>query len=316
MTIAGGLFIFFSALSTWFSFVMTATASLSIMSRMVCCWGRMRRPLGAALSMGVTSNTWSSGLSKSAQMGKGAFFWGTRWAKSSFSSLIFLPVVELTEICGMEEGMALNIASGAALPCIVFCFASLAAFSCVSFGKICFAAVVSETLAAFCSSTSAFVNTTTQDSSLSWMRCSIFKSSSVMPAVLSMTRMAMSVLFNTCKDFCTRSCPSSPLSSMPAVSIISTGPKGNSSMAFNTGSVVVPGTSATTASFCPVRALIRLDLPALRFPNKPIWTRSPAGVAFKLLMISPFLSGYISEKYKDCTYLIQKAYCNISQDIV
>ena len=229
----------------------------------------------------------------------------------------------------MEEGMALHFASGAALPCIafcsaskaersciVFCFASLAAFSCVSFGLNCFDAVVSETLASFFSATSAFVNTTTQDSSLSWMRCSIFKSSSVMPAVLSMTRMAMSVLFNTCKDFCTRSCPSSPLSSMPAVSIINTGPKGNSSMAFNTGSVVVPGTSATTASFCPVRALIRLDLPALRFPNKPIWTRSPAGVAFKLLMISPFLSGYISEKYKDCTYLIQKAYCNISQDIV
>ena len=234
---------FSSALPTLFSFVMTATAPWSMMSRIVCCWGRMRRPLGAALSMGVTSNTLSPGSIKSAQMGKGGFLWGTRCANSSFSSLMFFPVAELTEICGMAEGTG-------------FWFVAA----------------------------SAFVNTTTQDSSFSRMRCSIFKSSSVTPAVLSMTRMAISVLFNTCNDFCTRSCPSSPVSSMPAVSIISTGPRGKSSMALKTGSVVVPGTSATTARLCPVRALIKLDLPALRLPNIPIWTRSPAGVAFKLLI--------------------------------
>ena len=57
---------------------------------------------------------------------------------------------------------------------------------------------------------------------------------------------------------------------------------GSSSMDLNTGSVVVPRTSETIARFCPVRALIRLDFPALRLPKIPICIRSEEGVLFKL----------------------------------
>ena len=59
-------------------------------------------------------------------------------------------------------------------------------------------------------------------------------------------------------------------SSSPGVSIMTTGPSGKSSIAFLTGSVVVPLTSDTKESSCPVIALTRLDLPAFRIPKKPI----------------------------------------------
>ena len=54
-------------------------------------------------------------------------------------------------------------------------------------------------------------------------------------------------------------------------------------MDFCTGSVVVPFTSETMESFCPVMALIRLDFPAFLLPKIPIWIRSPEGTAFKLI---------------------------------
>ena len=83
-----------------------------------------------------------------------------------------------------------------------------------------------------------------------------------------------------------RRAPSSPVSSRPGVSIITTGPRGRSSIAFKTGSVVVPFTSDTMARFCPVRALIRLDFPALRLPKIPMWILSADGVLFKLIIVS------------------------------
>ena len=58
-------------------------------------------------------------------------------------------------------------------------------------------------------------------------------------------------------------------------------------MALYTGSVVVPFTSDTMARSWPVKALTRLDLPALRRPKKAMWTRSPAGVALRLMGIPP-----------------------------
>ena len=71
--------------------------------------------------------------------------------------------------------------------------------------------------------------------------------------------------------------------------MIMTGPRGSSSMALLTGSVVVPFTSDTTARSCPVTALTTLDLPAFRRPKKPMWVRSPEGVLFILIGWSPFL---------------------------
>lgn len=51
---------------------------------------------------------------------------------------------------------------------------------------------------------------------------------------------------------------------------MTTGPRGRISIARETGSVVVPRTSLTTARRCCVTALTRLDLPALRQPKKPM----------------------------------------------
>ena len=63
---------------------------------------------------------------------------------------------------------------------------------------------------------------------------------------------------------------------------------GRSSMAFMTGSVVVPSVSDTTARSCPVTALTTLDFPAFRRPKKPIWIRSPDGVSLSPIVILPF----------------------------
>ena len=53
---------------------------------------------------------------------------------------------------------------------------------------------------------------------------------------------------------------------------------GSSSIAFKTGSVVVPCISETIARFCPVKALIKLDFPAFLLPKMPMCIRSPDGV--------------------------------------
>ena len=71
---------------------------------------------------------------------------------------------------------------------------------------------------------------------------------------------------------------------MPGVSMMTTGPMGRSSIAFRTGSVVVPRTSETRASSWLVTAFTTLDLPALRMPKNPMWTRSPEGTSFRVLV--------------------------------
>ena len=118
-----------------------------------------------------------------------------------------------------------------------------------------------------------------------------------------MTTTATSVLRRICLVFSTRSCPSSPSSSIPGVSMISTGPIGRSSMDFCTGSVVVPSTSDTTDSACPVTAFTRLDLPLFLLPKKPICTRCALLVSFSPIPVTPF-----------CFYLYQnlKSRCPFS----
>ena len=92
--------------------------------------------------------------------------------------------------------------------------------------------------------------------------------------------MPRSVRSNTCRVFCTRFSPRAPTSSMPAVSMNSTGPIGSSSIGFSTGSVVVPAISETIETSCRVIAFSSDDLPALRRPNRPMCRRRPLGVLF------------------------------------
>ena len=69
--------------------------------------------------------------------------------------------------------------------------------------------------------------------------------------------------------------PNSPSSSNPGVSMNRQGPIPWISIAFCTGSVVVPGVS--------VSALIREDFPLLRFPKRAMWSRLALGVWTKFI---------------------------------
>ena len=112
------------------------------------------------------------------------------------------------------------------------------------------------------------------------------ESAAVFPIEPSTTSTAISVPSSTCLAFSIRISPRLPSSSMPGVSIITTGPSGNSSIAFITGSVVVPLISDTTDKFCPVTAFTRLDFPALRLPKNAICTLSASGVSLSPISTS------------------------------
>ena len=99
----------------------------------------------------------------------------------------------------------------------------------------------------------------------------------------------MSVFPSVSKLRRTRSRPSSPSSSSPAVSVSTTGPSGSHSIARRTGSVVVPFTSDTSATSCPASRLISKLFPAFRRPKNPMCVRSPDGVSF-IPLISSLLS--------------------------
>ena len=101
-----------------------------------------------------------------------------------------------------------------------------------------------------------------------------------MPSAASTTSTAQSTRLRVWRVRRMRSSPRAPSSSKPGVSMMTTGPRGSSSMALRTGSVVVPRTSETTDSSWPVTTLTRLDLPAFRRPKKPMCTRSADGVSF------------------------------------
>ena len=97
---AGSAFASPSSLSTM------ETAPASRISRMVCCCGRMRRPLGAALSMGTTSTAKSNGSSKSPTILRPLSCLFPRPARHSLSWSMPCPVRALTMITGRDCGYA------------------------------------------------------------------------------------------------------------------------------------------------------------------------------------------------------------------
>ena len=98
------------------------------------------------------------------------------------------------------------------------------------------------------------------------LKRSASSSSSLSNRFAVITRMAISARGNCSKVLLTRCLPSSPSSSIPAVSTKITEAKPGISKLFFTGSVVVPGISETIAIFCPVKALMSELLPLLRRP--------------------------------------------------
>ena len=70
-------------------------------------------------------------------------------------------------------------------------------------------------------------------------------SSAVGSSSVRSTKTARLIFFTTSSVFSIRNVPNSVVSSIPAVSVITTGPSGKISMDLLTGSVVVPATSDT-----------------------------------------------------------------------
>ena len=119
-------------------------------------------------------------------------------------------------------------------------------------------------------------------SSKSFINCS---SVLPMPSTRSTTSTATSTRLRIKRVFDILFSPSSPSSSKPGVSMMTTGPRGRSSIAFVTGSVVVPLVSDTTARSWFVILFTRLDLPAFLLPKKPMWILSPDGVSLRLMVV-------------------------------
>ena len=108
---------------------------------------------------------------------------------------------------------------------------------------------------------------------------------------VSQSNRAMSVFPITFNVRSTRISPSSPSSSNPGVSIRRHGPSGWISIAFVTGSVVVPGVGETITVSCPVKALTRLDFPLFRRPKRAMCRRLALGVWFISLNIKGLING-------------------------
>ena len=281
---------FLSTSESRFSLTHTGMASLSRTSLMTICSGSIRRPLGAALSIGITNRTISPGLNKSPHRNTLSSSCLIRPAMRSLSSYIFVPSMALTY---MDSGFSLGSAylssfeanpytlsevSEADLSVFVVCsaFSALAAFF--------------RQLSGLTSGSKSHLLYTIIYGILRSRMSSKSSSSQVpRPFEASATSTARSLCPSICLVRLTLSSPKLPSSSKPGVSIITTGPRGSSSIAFLTGSVVVPSTSDTTESSCPVTAFTRLDLPAFLRPKKPICMRSLLGVSFNPILCLPNL---------------------------
>ena len=222
---------------------------------MVCCCGKISLPLGAALSIGTTSITKSLGATRSPTRTLSSLVSLRSFAIVSFSSKIPSPVRALTEsVADSSESSS---------------FLGMSLLDAMS----------------------DLLYTLIKGTFLSSMRDKISASSGANPFSVSITRTARSVFLKTPLAFSILSCPSSPTSSRPGVSITTTGPAGSSSIDLYTGSVVVPATSDTMAKFCPVTALSKLLLPAFLHPKNAMCFLSEPGVSLSPIF-KPLLSHF------------------------
>ncbi len=148
------------------SLVTTETAPASRISRMVCCCGRIKRPFGAALSMGTTRTARSEGFKRSPTIRSLVSSAGTREAIRSFSSWM------------LSREAALAWMTGRAY-LVRRCF--MAARAAGSSGS---------------GIRSALFRTTIQGMDFACIVSKMSSSSRVIPAVPSTTSTAMSVLFS------------------------------------------------------------------------------------------------------------------------
>ncbi len=209
-------------------------------SRMVCCWGRISRPLGAALSMGTTSTTKSPG-SRADRRDKGPP--GASLLSRQGSDLL----LQLMDVQAGESAHPQGVIFFCHMQTLTDLF-SLSSGTASTADRPCSRPAIGD-----------FLILMRESSSSSWpcpegrwhrppgwpgRSCSV-PGGSFSPAV---PQGSLVVNSRGVDDL--------------------TGPRGSSSMACNTGSVVVPFTSDTMARSWPVKALTTLDLPALRRPKK------------------------------------------------
>ena len=229
----GGRFSSSSISATRFSCTTRHLAPASSSSRTACTCGRIRRPLGAPVSIGVTSMTVSPACASSATRGRsGSVRSETSRTSAARNASTPSPVRAFVSTTGTPRACAARRSSSVT-------------------GR---RSVLLRTRTAGVPSSRALASRVLSEGDR--VRSDV-------------TTIATSTQSSTASERRTRAWPSSPVSSIPAVSMKTTGPIGASSQAFSTGSVVVPATSDTMEILCPVRAFARELFPALRLPKRP-----------------------------------------------
>ena len=221
----------------------TMAQCFSNSSRMVCCCGRMSRPCGASRSCGMMS------ITRSPSWAHPSVIWGSpplgaTWIKVCRSRSMPSPRVALVATVGRAVASARAWAWWGAS-----------------------------------SSRSLLLRATTIG--LPSRRCCHAFTKTV--SAWSTTTVTMSARRRACRVFSTRSEPTCPSSSTPAVSVMTQAPRPCISMALPTGSVVVPGCADTMAACWPTRALSSDDLPLLRLPTSTMCRRAADGVSFRVM---------------------------------
>ena len=208
---------------------------------MVCTCGLIKRPLGACSSCGITSRTVSPASQKPSV--RSCSCCEVRRRSAARNSSKPSPVRELMQIGFKPHRFSIFAATASGSAIRSHCERTA-------------------TTAIFCPRISFSHSISTSGSS----------------SVKSKT--AISVRSSILRLRATRSRPNAESSSIPAVSIITHAPTPVISIAFTTGSVVVPTLSDTMATSCPVRAFTSDDLPLLHRPKMAILVRSEWGVEF------------------------------------
>ena len=208
---------------------LTTMHRLSSNSRMVCTCGRIRRPLGACASCGMISITTSPSVTRSPVMVASSAAPRPSSPRRRMSLSMPSPVRALTATGSMPVRRRIRSMNSSRF------------------------SMVSILLSTATTGTLRCPNMRTQASSVSL-------------SPVPYTTRAMSVRSAALRVCSRRRSPSSLSSSKPAVSMNVTAPRPGTSILLFTGSVVVPGSSETTAVCWPVMALMSDDLPLLHLP--------------------------------------------------
>ena len=228
----------------------SAEACESSASLSASCCGRMRRPFGAASSMGQTSTTVSPGLRRPPKIGFSRAAGRGECATARRRASTPSPVVAHTANAGAPPASR-ETASRRSAVAGVSSMRFTATKTCGGDGRAAAAARISRSLREMP------------------VEASVTTIATSAPRISPMAREARARPISTP--------PRCSVSSMPAVSTTRHGPRGSHSTDFATGSAVVPGTGETMDTGWLASAFTSADLPAFLRPNTTMRTRSETG---------------------------------------